>query len=132
MVGLLNEEEDEYHLYFTNLPCEDYSAPDRAARYRTRWEIELLFKELKSRFGLDKIYTTDAYVIEVLIIMAAISLMMSRVIVDELRKVDAKQREVETAADADESASRLPRRRCSLAIERHAHFIQLHLMLELG
>jgi hypothetical protein len=30
------------------------------------------------------------------------------------------------------SASRLSRRRCSLAIERHAHLIQLYLMLELG
>lgn len=73
------------------------------------------FKELKSRFGLDEINTTDAYIIEALIIMAAISLMMSRVIVDELRSLEARQREVEAAADADESASRLPRRRCSLS-----------------
>lgn len=65
------------------------------------------FKELKSRFGLDEINTTDAYIIEALIIMAAISLMMSRVIVDELRSLEARQREVEAAADADESASRL-------------------------
>ncbi|PSQ18738.1 IS4 family transposase, partial [Halobacteriales archaeon QS_8_69_26] len=131
LVGLLNEAENEYHLYFTNLPKEDYSAPDIAQLYRARWEIELLFKELKSRFGLDEIRTTDAYIIEALIIMAAISLLMSRVIVDELRKLDARQREVE-AADADASASRLPRRRCSLAVERHAHLIQLYLMLELG
>ena len=54
-----------------------------------------------------------------------------RVIVDELRKLDARQREVD-ATDADASASRLPRRRCSLAVERHAHLIQLYLMLELG
>ena len=66
--------------------------------------------------------------------MAGISLMMSRVIVNELRKIEARQRETEPAADADlpESASRLPRRCCSLAIERHAHLIQLYLMLELG
>lgn len=66
--------------------------------------------------------------------MVAISLLMSRVIVDELRKLDEKQREDEAAADADssESASRLPRRRCSLVIERHVHLIQLYLMLELG
>ena len=64
--------------------------------------------------------------------MAAISLLMSRVIVDELRTLEARQREGEIAADADESASRLPRRCCSLAVERHAHLIQLYLMLELG
>jgi hypothetical protein len=65
--------------------------------------------------------------------MAGISLMMSRAIVDELRKLEAAQSEA-VAADVDsgESASRLPRRRCSLAIERHAHLIQFYLMLELG
>jgi IS4 transposase len=132
LVGLRNEESEEYHLYLTNLAREEYSAPDIAQLYRARWEVELLFKELKSRFGLDEINTTDAYIIEALIIMAAISLLMSRVIVDELRSIEARQREVEAAADADESASRLPRRRCSLAVERHAHLIQLYLMVELG
>ncbi|ADE01298.1 ISH5-type transposase ISHvo11 (plasmid) [Haloferax volcanii DS2] len=132
LVGLRNEETDEYHLYLTNLAREDYSAPDIAQLYRARWEVELLFKELKSRFGLDEIKTTDGYIIEALIIMAAISLMMSRVIVDELRSLEARQREGEAAADADSSASRLPRRRCSLAVERHGHLIQLYLMIELG
>jgi len=132
LIGLRNEETDEYHLYLTNLGKEGYSAPDIAQLYRARWEVELLFKELKSRFGLDEINTTDAYIIEALVIMAAISLMMSRVIVDELRSLEARQREAEAAADADESASRLPGRRCSLAVERHAHLIQLYLMVELG
>jgi len=40
--------------------------------------------------------------------MAAISLMVSREIVDELHELDVKPRE---AADADSSASRLPPRR---------------------
>lgn len=132
LVGLRNEDAEEYHLYLTNLGRDDYSAPDIAQLYRARWEVELLFKELKSRFGLDEINTTDAYIIEALIIVAAISLLMSRVIVDELRKLDRKQCEGESAVDADESASRLPRRRCSLAVERHAHLIQLYLMIELG
>jgi hypothetical protein len=88
---------------------------------------------MKSRFFLDEINTTDAYIIGALIIMAGISLIMSRVIVDELRKIEARQREIEPAADADsgESALRLPSLCCSLAIERHAHLIELYLMLEL-
>ncbi|MFC5133578.1 MULTISPECIES: IS4 family transposase [Haloferacaceae] len=131
LVGLRNAETGEYHLYLTNLSREEYRAPDIAQLYRARWEVELLFKELKSRFGLDEINTTDAYIIEALIIMAAISLLMSRVIVDELRMLEANRRE-EDAADADSSASRLSRRRCSLAVERHAHLIQLYLMIELG
>ena len=131
LVGLLNEDSGEYHLYFTNLPQSDYPAPDIAQLYRARWEVELLFKELKSRFRLDKINTTKPYIIEALIIMAAISLMLSRVIIDELHELEAKRR---GAADADsgESASRLPPRRGSLAVEHHAHLIQLYLMLDLG
>jgi len=134
LVGLLNEETDEYHLYFTNLPRKTYKAPDIAQLYRARWEIELLFKELKSRFRLDEIKTTDPYLIRALIIIAVISLMLSRVIVDELHELRRAQREMERAADADsdESASRLPRRRGSHAIERHSHLIYLYLMLDLG
>ncbi len=79
---------------------------------------------------MDEINTTDAYIIEALIIMAAISLLMSRVIVDELQKLDAKQRESDD--DASASSPRLPRRRCSTAVERHSHLIHLYLMLDLG
>jgi hypothetical protein len=132
-LGIAFTETGEYHLYLTNLARENYSAPDIAQLYRARWEVELLFKELKSRFGLDEINTTDAYIIEALLIMAAISLLMSRVIVDELRTLEANRREGDAAdADSGESASRLSRRRCSLAVERNAHLIQLYLMIELG
>lgn len=92
----------------------------------------MLFKELESRFGLDEINTTDAYIIEALITIAAIPLMISRVTVDELRSVEAKQREVEAAADADESALRLACCRYSLTVERYAQLIQSYLILELG
>jgi IS4 transposase len=50
LVGMLNEDSDEYHLYFTNLPRSEYPTPDIAQLYWVRWEVELLFKELKSRF----------------------------------------------------------------------------------
>ena len=47
--------------------------------------MELLFKELKSRFGLDEINTTDLYLIEALTLIAAIPLITSCVIVEELQ-----------------------------------------------
>ena len=47
--------------------------------------MELLFKELKSRFGLNEINTTDPYLIEALILIAAIPLITSCVIVEELQ-----------------------------------------------
>ena len=129
LVGLLNEDENEYHLYFTNLPRKEYSAPDIAQLYRARWQVELLFKELKSPFRLDEIITTKPYIIEALVIMAAISLMISREILDVLHKLDAKRRE---GTEVDESALWFPPCRGTLAVERHSHLIQLYLMLELG
>ena len=103
---------------------------DIAQLYRARWAVEVLFKELKSRFGLDEINTTDPYLIEALILIAAISLMMSRVIVGELQKIDAQQRE--SADDAAASSTRVPRGRGSTIVERHSHLIQLYVMLDLG
>jgi hypothetical protein len=92
--------------------------------------VELLLKELKSHFGLDEINTTDPYLIEALILIAAISLIMSRVIVDELQKLDAQQRE--SADDAVASSTRVPRGRGSTIVERHSHLIYLYVMLDLG
>lgn len=60
----------------------------------TDYEQKML-KELKSRFGSVEINTTGVYIIGVLIITAAISLIMSRVIADELQTLETKQREVE-------------------------------------
>jgi IS4 transposase len=130
MVGLRDATDDEYHLFLTNLDEDTYSAPDIAQLYRARWAAELLFKELKSRFGLNEINTTDPYLIEALILIAAISLMMSRVIINELQKLDAQQRE--SADDAAASSTRVPRSRGSTIVERHSHLIQLYLMIDLG
>jgi IS4 transposase len=134
LVGLLNEASDEYHCYLTNLDEAAYSPTDIAQLYRARWEVELLFKELKSRFRLDEIRKTDPYIIEALILVAAISLLLSRVIVDSLHDLERARRatsEVGGDTDADVSAA-VPRRRVSMAIERHAHLIHLYLMVELG
>jgi len=117
LVGVLNEDSDEYHLYSTNLARDDYHASDITQLYRARWKIELLFKELKSRFGLDEINTTDPYIIEAVIIVVAISLLMNRVIMDELRKSGAKRQRGDDGAYV--SSACLPCRRCSHTLERH-------------
>lgn len=101
LVGLCNEKTGEHHLYLTSIERENYSAPDIVQFYRTRWGVELVFEELKSWFGLDEVNTTDPSIIDPLIIMTAIPLIMNRVIVDELRSLEARQRKAEAIADAD-------------------------------
>lgn len=131
VIGIWNENEEKYRLYITNLPVETYSAPDIARLYRARWEIELLFKELKSVFGLDKMRVSNPVIIEALILVAALSLVVSRVILEQLRELEAQ----EARAAGEEPAAaraRLSRHRCSEAIKRQVSLIHLYLMCDLG
>jgi len=46
--------------------------------YRCRWEIELLFRELKTQYELDEFDTSDPAVVEILVHAALLSLLVSR------------------------------------------------------
>lgn len=78
VVGVWNDEEERYHLYITNLPETNYSAPDRAWRYQTRWEVEILFRRLKTTYGLDEIRSSKPEVVEALILIGLLSLVVNR------------------------------------------------------
>ncbi|KAF5414485.1 MAG: hypothetical protein C5S48_08805 [Candidatus Methanogaster sp.] len=53
VVAVLNKETGDYHIYMTNIPGERLSAEDIASLYGARWEIEMMFKELKSYYRMD-------------------------------------------------------------------------------
>jgi putative transposase len=53
LVGVLDEETGEYHLFITDIMPEQLSPEDVALLYRARWSIELIFKELKRLYKLD-------------------------------------------------------------------------------
>jgi len=78
LVGIMNEETKEYHLYLTDLPLDTFDAQRIADLYRGRWCIELLFKELKSRYALDVIHTAKPEIVKALIYTAMITLVISR------------------------------------------------------
>ncbi len=66
-----------------------------ASLYGARWEIELIFKELKSRYALDMIKTTNPQIIEALIWVAILTLLASRLIYNLVRrKAEAQGKEV--------------------------------------
>jgi hypothetical protein len=67
-------------------------ANEIAALYAARWEIELIFKELKSRYALDMITTKSPYAIEALIWISILTLLISRKVYSVIRKLnpDAK------------------------------------------
>ncbi|THE65840.1 IS4 family transposase [Salinadaptatus halalkaliphilus] len=78
VVGVRNEDADDYHLYITNLSREEFLPEDLATIYRCRWEVELLFRELKTQYRLDEFDTTKKHVVEILLYAALLSLVVSR------------------------------------------------------
>lgn len=87
VVGIWNDDAEKHHLYVINLPAADYGASDIAHLYRTRLEVELLFKELKPTYNLDQVSTSNPVAVEALILVALISLVVSRVLLDLLREL---------------------------------------------
>jgi IS4 transposase len=73
-----NEDADDYHLYITNLSQDQFHPTNLAMIYRCRWEVELLFRELKTQCELDKFDTTKKHAVETLLYAALLSLVVSR------------------------------------------------------
>ena len=78
LVAVRDAETGNYHAYLTNIPPDKLTAEEVAALYGMRWEIELVFKELKSRYALDQIKTTNPQVVEALIWIAILTMLVSR------------------------------------------------------
>ena len=72
------------------------NAKDIAKLYGTIWNIELLFKELKSRYALDILETKNVQIIEAFIWTSILTLIVSRRIYTLIRnsasnpKIEAK------------------------------------------
>ncbi|MFC6771377.1 transposase, partial [Halorubrum pallidum] len=82
VVGVRNEDADDYHLYVTNLSREEFFPADLAQIYRCRWEVELLFRELKTQYDLDEFDTSNEHVVKILLYAALLSLLVSRDLLD--------------------------------------------------
>jgi putative transposase len=86
LVAVYNAEAERYHVYITNIKPDVLSAEDVAELYRVRWDIEMLFKELKSRYSFDEIKSADENVVEGLIWVGILTLLVSRRLFNVLRK----------------------------------------------
>jgi putative transposase len=78
VVGDWHEEEQCHRLYVTNATRTQLAAAHVAAIYALRWEIELLFRELKGAYRLDEIPTASKAVTECLLYAALLTLAVSR------------------------------------------------------
>ena len=78
LVAVYNDEDQKHHIYITNIQRDVLNAKDIAKLYGARLDIELLFKELKSRYALDVLETKNVHIIEALIWSAMLTLIVSR------------------------------------------------------
>ena len=60
--------------------------------YACRWQVELIFKELKSHYCLAELPTLKGRIVEALILSAVITLLVSRELLDCVRRRLQRQR----------------------------------------
>jgi putative transposase len=92
LVAIYNPEKERYHLYITDIPLDVLSSEEIAKLYRARWEVEILFKELKSRYALDVIPTANPHIIEAFIWVSILTLLISRRVYRTLRKAKPNEK----------------------------------------
>jgi putative transposase len=86
VVGVLDEETGEYHLYVTNLPVEKVTAEDVALIYRLRWQVEVTFKHLKSSFRLEDMPSEKQHIVEALIYASLLTMIVSKDLLQAVRE----------------------------------------------
>lgn len=88
VVGLMGED-NQRRLYLTNAPPEMLAAELVGKVYQARWCIELVFKEMKSGYGLDELSSRNQAVVESLVYATLLVWVASRVLLHALRRMAA-------------------------------------------
>ena len=78
VVGIKNPTNQTYHLYITNIPAYILPAQAIAHIYTARWLIELVFKQLKSFYGLEGFPSSNPHIVHTLIYSALITMLLSQ------------------------------------------------------
>jgi hypothetical protein len=73
----------------TNLPRETVPASDIVELYRLRWQIELLFKALKSYCNLKKFSTQNKHIVDTLIYASFITVLLKRLMAYSTEQIKA-------------------------------------------
>jgi hypothetical protein len=84
-VALYDPERKTWHRYVTNLPIDKMKAEHFGAVYAARWEVELLFRELKSHLRIGHMPSANKHITEALIYAAVLALLVSRKLYHALR-----------------------------------------------
>ena len=78
VVAIRSDDGETWHRYVTNAPPEMLAARHLSAVYAARWEVELLFKELKSQCRMEEFRSKNGAANLCMIAAALLSLIVSR------------------------------------------------------
>ena len=93
VVGVRHEAARKHHWYVTNVPITRLWPPEIARTYSARWEVELIFRELKTHLRIAHLASARRAVVEALVYAAMIGLAVSRSLWRSLRAcLDAGRR----------------------------------------
>jgi len=102
LVAVRLPERRDYRFYLTHIGPDSLDAHAVARTCAPRWQIELLFKELKSHYRLEELPTRKDHIVETLLLGAVITLLVSRrlllAVQQRLRRTSCKMPEQRWAA----------------------------------
>jgi putative transposase len=94
LVGVRNADTGRYHLYVTNIPPDRVTAEQVALVYTSRWQIELLFKEMKSCYRLEDLPSRKPHIVEALLYATLTTLVVSRRLLQAVREALGKRQRI--------------------------------------
>lgn len=92
VVAVRDDKSGEYHVYITNVPAEMVPAEDVTRTYALRWQIELLFKALKTHGHLEQLPSSKRAIVECLVWASVLAALVSQELYREVRRVVADTR----------------------------------------
>jgi hypothetical protein len=87
LVASWNSEKKQWMRLLTNLPREEFSAMETLQTYRLRWQVELIFKEMKSYANLHRFGTRKENIAEGLIWAALCAALLKRYLAHACQRV---------------------------------------------
>ena len=75
----------------TNIPVDRLSAEDIASLYGARWEIAMVFKELKSYYRMDQINSKNPDIIKSLVWVSILTIICSRRVLKLIRNANPEK-----------------------------------------
>ena len=85
LVAVRNDDSGEYHRYITNVDAQKLPAEDVRHTYSLRWQVEILFKAMKSHGHLDHLPSSKRCVVECLVWASVLATIVSSALYKAVR-----------------------------------------------